>query len=687
MENRKHTFRNYLLLEISCSLLLSFTFFFFGPLEIMLSNPLEFGFFSASDVIDIFFISTFVCFILTMGIQYLASFGGERTLKICSSVLGALGFCFYIQGNWTFTDYGKMDGTPIPWDSYSQWAVKDTILWVLIAVIVILSINSKARYLSVCTYIMLGVVATEMLTLGTLWVSTNAIKPEMDFTLEGGHEFELSSNKHNIIVILADGFDGQDFLPILETEPSFRSCFDGFTFYEDTCGTSLFSEESGITLLTGNQLETGPTFKENVAKAYQNTNLYQLLEQNQYETYLYVRNKKMVSPMIGNQIANFKDGKENLNKAAAFQTLYKMVSFRYMPHVVKKYFWYTYVDFLKIPGNKSSLYFNYDMHDLIQNQGVTAAETDHNIYQFYWIQGAHDPTNTDRYCHKLDQAIRWTDETYKDSQFEQKIGVVKMYTELIASLRQANVYDNTTIIFTADHGWNVRPNPCLLVKPANAHGELTVSDVPVSMIEDYLPTLMYFITGNKESGDTIYELECGMERNRPFYEYSINLSGFDRTYDARSEMTYRAGAFSKNIKLGTELSPDDMILHNELGFEYSNHTNIFTIGNELVLNFRINETFSNLRLDLNYETYNGLQTVQLYANDVPITEFEANGAEERSIVILGDCVTDGSLRLRFSFPNAISPAELDPTNRNIRKLALTFYSMRLSDAEAERHTP
>lgn len=680
MKNKMSTFSENLRLEIACSLLLSFTFFFFGPLEIMLSNPMEFWFFSASDVTGLFCISTLCCFIFAMGIQYLASFGGNRILKICSSLLGGLGFCFYIQGNWTFTDYGTMDGTPINWDAYSQWAVKNTLLWILILIIVILSINSKVRHLTFCTYIMFGIVGTEALTLGILNISIFDKKPNMGFTLEGGHEFHLSSDKNNIIVILADGLDGQNFLPVLKEEPSFKQYFDGFTFYEDTCGTSLYSEESGITLLTGNQLEVGPSFKDNINEAYQNTDLYSILEQNQYDTYLYVRDKKMVSSAIGRQVANFSYDKESIDIVSAYQELYKMVAFRYMPHIAKKYFWYTYADFLKIQGEKSSLYFNYDMFDLIQRQGVVAEKTDRNIYQFYWIQGPHDPENTDRYCHKMEQPIRWTDDAYIDGRFEQTIGIIRMYTELISALKQAGVYDNTTIIFTADHGWDVRPNPCLLVKPANAHGELVVSDAPVSMIEDYLPTLAYFVSGKKEYGDTIYELESGMERNRMFYVYSIDLSGYDRTYLSKTKKLYKAGAFSKNVKLGTELFPDDIILHNVQGFETSNQSYIGTVGNEVILDFKIKEEFNDLQLDLNYNTFNGVQPVRLYANDALVAEFEANGTEMKSIMIPGEYVTDGELRLRFYFENAISPAELDPDDRNIRKLALDFYSIRLSDA-------
>lgn len=84
---------------------------------------------------------------------------------------------------------------------------------------------------------------------------------------------------------------------------------------------------------------------------------------------------------------------------------------------------------------------------------------------------------------------------------------------------------------------------------------------------------------------------------------------------------------------------------------------------------------------MDYETYNGIQTVQIYANDTLVANFEAEGNEEKRILIPSECVIDGNLRLRFSFPNAVSPAELDPDNRNIRKLALEFYSLKLSDAK------
>ncbi len=130
-------FKENIILIFLCSLLLSFTLFFFGPLEIFLSASTEFWF-SISDILFIIIISTLLCFIISMAIQFIVSFLGNRLLKICSSFLTALGIGFYIQGNWTFINYGKMDGTPINWNNYSGWAVANTIIWILIFAVVFL---------------------------------------------------------------------------------------------------------------------------------------------------------------------------------------------------------------------------------------------------------------------------------------------------------------------------------------------------------------------------------------------------------------------------------------------------------------------------------------------------------------------------------------------------------------------
>lgn len=673
-------FKKNLTLELLAAALLSVTVCLFGPLEILLSQSIEFWF-TVTDVLPIILAAFAGVFGVLMLIFFAVSKINERALKVAVSIVGALGFCTYIQGNWTFVNYGNMDGTPINWGSYSVWAVADTLIWAVLEAAVIYIINSKRNIAFICAYLFAGVMGIELITLTTLAVqSGGSDQGSSGFSLEGTGEFQLSADKKNVFVLVADGFDGTDFLPALEAEPELKDKFDGFTFYKDTCGTSLFSEESGINLLTGNQFEVGPSFADNVKQVYENTDLYDVLEENNYDTYIYCE-EKMVSPEIIGQIKNASASRSEIGSTEdAFSGVYKMVAFRYMPHVLKKYFWYSSMDFAALKGGEKPLYYNYDVYSYLEENGISVSETDNNVYQFMWIQGPHEPANTDRYCRKVENTVQMDDADYANSQFEQTIGVVRLFTEIIDCLKDAGVYDNTTVIFTADHGWDIRPNPLLLIKPENSSGELAVSGAPVSMIEDYLPTLEYFLTGN-DTGNTIYSLSDGESRERLIYEYSINTA--DRTYNWREEVYYPQGAFDTEMKFGTPLTSVQIKGLTVSGFSYAESSHIWTDGKESELKVDLPEGHKNIRWEINCSSYNGEQPVTVYANDTLLAEFTVNGAETRSFLIPADIINGNTLDIRLELLNAIAPHTVNPSEKDERELALRFQSMTFTDTDEE----
>lgn len=672
-------FKKNIALEIIVSAMVAVTVCLFGPLEILLSQSLEFWF-SVTDVLPIIIVSSLLVFAALLLIFLIASKINEKVLKIVISVIAALGFCAYIQGNWTFVNYGTMDGTPVDWSNYTTWSVINTGIWSVLAIAVIYLINSKKNLEFICKYLFAGVIGIEIITLGTLVIGTAGKGSAENFSLEGVGEFELSADKNNVIVLVADGFDGTDFLPVLDAEPSFKECFDGFTFYKDTCGTSLYSEESIITILTGNQFEVGASFEENIRAAYKNSDLYDTLKSNDYETYLYCE-EKVVSPDILDNIKNFSESRSNIGSIKeASGGIYKMVAFRYMPHLLKKYFWYSTMEFSDFKGGESRLYYNFDVYTYLEQHGVQTS-SDKNVYQFFWIQGPHEPANTDRYCRRIENTIQMDNPQYSESQFEQTIGVVRLFTKLIESLKDAGVYDNTTVIFTADHGWDIRPNPLLLIKPANSRGELAVSNAPVSMIEDYLPTLKYFLTG-EDNGNTIYSLEENQIRDRMIYQYYVDSSN-ERIYENKEIVIYPQGAFDEDMKLGRKLSPDQIRFITEYGFSSSEIAHIWTDGYEASMKLDIKEKFHNIKWDINYTTFNGVQPVEVYVNDALVAEFNANGVETRSIIIPGDLITDNTMDIKLMLPKAEAPCNVDPNASDSRKLAICFLDMTFSDTDEE----
>ena len=659
------------------ALLVSLTFFFFGPLEILLSSSSEFWF-SIEDVLLLIVGATALSMLCMLLIYVFASLIGDKLLVFICSLFGGLGVSMYIQGNWTFVDYGIMDGTPINWNTFGKWSIVNAIIWIVIIVVSVIIVNlfpRKRRFFSGLMAVICGI---EILTIVTLLISHQPKDQSSPIGFTNKDQLVLTEKGDNILVILADGFDGIDFLPVLDEEPGFKECFEGFTFYRNTLGTSLFSQESGITLLTGNQLKAGPTFRENINEAFDTSILYDVLLENGYSNYLYVGNSSMLGSDVESKVENFGNKKVEINSLVdAGKMLYRMVAFKYAPHEFKKHFWYTTMDFNTLKDTYKGMGSNFDLYDLVLTQGVKTDSDKKNVYQFYWIQGPHEPATMDRFCSPIEQVANMADDEYEQAQFEQTIGVVRIFTQIISALKSAGVYDNTTIIFTADHGWDLRRNPLFLVKTKNATGEMEISDAPISMIEDYLPTMLYYITGEKKYGKTIYDYEEEMHRERPFYVYDFDS---DRNYSIRYDLSYD-GMYSAKYELGTELDAKLIWMYGVSGLDLPEE-GIWTTAKEAEMEYRLFGEYNNLEISMKCDVFRGAQQVKIYANDHLVVNNRLVGNGDRSFIIPGEYVNEGVLRLKYVLPDAISKHELDADNPDKNPLGLDFLSLSIKSTDA-----
>ena len=147
-----NNFRENILIIMSSALLLTVTLFFFGPLEILLSAASEFWF-GAGDVFWLIAGLFVVVFAGVMLFSWMFSKLGKIPLRIWVSVVSGFGLALYIQGNWTFIDYGLMDGRAIDWKSYGMVSVTNTILWIVIFLIVIALFVIKPQFIKLKNFI------------------------------------------------------------------------------------------------------------------------------------------------------------------------------------------------------------------------------------------------------------------------------------------------------------------------------------------------------------------------------------------------------------------------------------------------------------------------------------------------------------------------------------------------------
>ena len=669
-------------LTLLLSLLVSVTFCIFGPLEIVLSNSFEFWF-QVSEIFPtvlIFFGATFA--ILFLCLSLISTFS-----DFVFPLIFGFGLALYIQGNFTFVDYGVMDGTPIDWNSFGAWPVINILLWiVLILTPVVFFVVKRDLCRKVMFYVSIGLILVQFLTLGTLFL-TMRDESKSNFTVSTNNLLELSNGK-NIVVILADGFDGQTFAEIMEEDPSLVGAFDGFTYYADTCGTSLWSQESGITLLTGNQFTVGPSFTENVDAAYQESPFFDALQENNYSINIYPASSNMLSESITEDVDNIVYEELEISSIKECgEVLYKIVAFRYAPHILKSNFWYSSMEFSSFATASDSTevytWNNVNMYNRIVNDGITIGDQE-NSYQFMWIQGPPEPVVMDRYCSPLDAAIPMDSPAYSDAQYEQAVGVVRIFTSFINELKEKNLYDNTTIIFAADHGWNRRQNPLLLIKEAGKSGNLQTSYAPISMIEDYLPTMMYLITGEKEYGATIFDITETATRERPFYIYDINN---DRTYNNLTVEYIPAGqfVFGAQYALGEEIiftNESDGTLYFSRGISGIETDSAWSLGTSGQIILRIGEVTGDLVGEFQFKRIYAppQQLIVSSGGQVLYDQVLTTADEPVTFTIPASCVENGTLVLDLEYPGAVSP-ESRGESADSRELAFRFLSIRVDAAQ------
>ena len=82
----------------------------------------------------------------------------------------------------------------------------------------------------------------------------------------------------------------------------------------------------------------------------------------------------------------------------------------------------------------------------------------------------------------------------------------------------------------------------------------------------------------------------------------------------------------------------------------------------------------NLLLNLEYSTFNGKQRVKLYANDVLIADYVADGDEVKTLALPNEVVQNRALLFRFELPDAVSPLTLG-ISADSRALALAMRSI------------
>ncbi len=511
-----------LFLSVFVSIFFSFTLFFFSPLEIFLGNSNAF-IFSLGNIWWVLFTMS----LLFSAIITLLSLALPKTIAFIFDILiFALGICGYIQS--LFLN-GAMSSLTGDGDTYSNALINtNLIIWAIIIVGLVTAtavLIKKGRFDSFKKPICFISSVIVIMQLAAFCVSaTSTSTAEQYFYLSNKGQYELSLNK-NTIIFIVDTCDGYYVDKMLAENPETVDGFDGFINYPDAIAAHSRTYPSLPYLLTGeicyfdkpydtyiNDAHQNSTYLKDIADLGTDIGLYTDSQYLGNSNTQYVSNSAL---FVGNATVSFN---------GTFFWMSRMSLYRNMPYLFKSIFNYTDRQMnsgcMKI---EDACYSSEDLklyRDLKAN-GLTCTDEYDKTLRLYHLWGAHAGGDFDRNLNEVSSA----------DPYEAMLGDFKLIREYIDYMKNAGIYDDATIIITADHGISSgtsdtkpleidRPvRSLLMVKPSGTTGVtgMTTSNAPVCH-QDLFATVIESFDGNTEPyGKTIFEINENEQRTRLYY--------------------------------------------------------------------------------------------------------------------------------------------------------------------------
>ncbi len=442
--------------------------------------------------------------------------------RIFRAVIFGLSVAFYIQGNFLAVDMGSLNGQEY---SLTAWkVVQSIVIWLGILVILFAVLwKLSDEFDGLVLYISAAVFVVQIAALGITAYNTfpNYSAEELEAILHGKSvpycsalDLELYSKNKNLIVIIADEYDSFLFDNTLEQAPDSVSEFDGFTYYTNTTG-KYGGAIAWITSGNGtNERYKDLTFYENAAANFK-ANFYSEIT---------------VPPasIASKYCDNIGRMKLTLGESAkCTKSVYRLVLFRCMPEILKPLFWFDGVNIRegldesfnkRVKAELGAGLYDYDVQGFYNNLPRELAKTDEDVFKFIYMYGVHAPRLVTKDLEPSEEPV---------SPGEAAVAVNKIINEYFRILKENGVYDNSEIIFMADHGLTGHYDkkfPLLMYKPAHqTETGIKISNAPISY-DDIFPTLVK-LTGGEPKARTIFDIAEDEERVRYFGENTAEFSG------------------------------------------------------------------------------------------------------------------------------------------------------------------
>ena len=519
---------------------LSFFALYFGlgfasPLLITLANREDFTFNA------LWF--SFTSLILILVLSAVSYFLSAKTpfARVIATASLACAFVLTIQGNIVHDlfYYGDFNGSQTDWRQFGWkfWAE-----WVgfLLAFPLIYWLLSKFRQIPV--WLTLIPVMSSILLVAPVVLNQ---QENAAFGLSDDEVnldvFEFSSEL-NLVHLLPDGFQGDIAREVLEDHPEIAARLEGFTLYRDHLGMYQGTAPSVPAIFMGQtfDFEAGYSAQRTMDEMKLHAYPARLQENGFRLDYVPLSSDYCVEGTASCVVRPFNDLKprgyfryKNEHFSYAFRQLTDLTLFRHLPMYLKEKIYNNGDWFLADTTlDGSSPWLDPVLREWIDNMVIAGPQP---RYKWYHYIGAHIPPRWDANC-VFNRELERTRQQY----YDQSVCVLTGIARFADKLRELNIYDQTAIIISGDHGVNIKPDdqlglaangslhhgvlgasrPALLVKPLKNRKPFQLSGSPTHLL-DIAPTALDLMgLENSYQGQSVLTIDPAVQRVRAFHWYA-----------------------------------------------------------------------------------------------------------------------------------------------------------------------
>ena len=488
---------------------LAFTVVFIGPLDILNSNRAYVPFAAGKLILPLLGLVLLV----TLALAALLGLARGRLYKALLGGLFGVALMLYLQGLLLNGHLASLDGSAFDWRDDVTGALVNLAIWLAaVAACVVLSLRffdtARLAVLVLCA----ACFASQTAGLVAAWRPADE---SLNYQLDGSHQMELSSKK-NFIVITFDQMSPLVFEQAIADDPQMQEQLKDFEYFNNMSAEYSLTFPSLCFLMTHERYDTTKPTLDYFDRAWSSEScesFFDTLHRQNYEV------KLCVEANYAAYDAEHMLGKaDNVVEAGALRVdgglladVLELSLYRYCPVMLKTPFCISTGQVAADAhyDNIESLRLAADYYDAVK-EGVTTQD-EQNCFAWYHVDGAHFPFTVGYDGLPLGYEAEETEE----NRVAQLHGYLLAAMDFLDRLKALGLYDDATIILSADHGFYDCFQAAFLIKqPGQSFETMRVNAAPVAQ-EDIMATILDSLGEDySDYGTTVYDWSEGDSRER-----------------------------------------------------------------------------------------------------------------------------------------------------------------------------